>query len=243
MTPPRLSRSSARADKGADGATGASGRGGALQAEVDLLGALAYGELTGFLRLSAHADKAPTLEQTAEVGALAVEEFRHYTLLVERLRELGADPQAAMRPFVAAVDAYHERTTPNDWLEGLLKAYVGEGIATDFYREVAAFAPEPTRDLVERLLDETSGAEFVVGAVREATERDPRVAGRLALWGRRLVGEALSQAQRVAADRDSLTVLLVEGGGAGTDLVAIGKMFNRLTENHVRRMLRLGLTA
>ncbi|PWJ56205.1 Bacterioferritin (cytochrome b1) [Quadrisphaera granulorum] len=236
MTPPRLSRSSDGADRGG-------ARGETLQAEIDLLGALAYGELTGFLRLSAHADKAPTLEQTAEVGALAVEEFHHYQLLVERLRELGADPQGAMRPFVAAVDAYHERTTPNDWLEGLLKAYVGEGIATDFYREVAAFAPEPTRDLVVRLLDETSGAEFVVGAVLEATERDPRVAGRLALWGRRLVGEALSQAQRVAADRSSLTTLLVEGGGAGTDLVAIGKMFNRLTENHVRRMLRLGLTA
>ncbi|MBF5080507.1 hypothetical protein F1641_01710 [Quadrisphaera sp. INWT6] len=220
-----------------------SGADGALEAEVDLLGALAYGELTGFLRLSQDAGSAPTLVQTAELGTLAVEEFQHYQLLSERLVELGADPQAAMRPFVAAVDAYHERTTPNDWLEGLVKAYVGEGIATDFYREIAAYVPAPTRDLVLRLLDETSGAEFVVGAVREATARDPRVAGRLALWGRRLVGEALSQAQRVAADRDSLAALLVTGGGAGTDLVAVGKIFSRITENHVRRMLRLGLTA
>ena len=35
--------------------------------------------------------------------------------------------------------------------------------------------------------------------------------GRLALWGRRLVGEALSQAQRVAAERDALAALLVGG--------------------------------
>jgi hypothetical protein len=211
---------------------------------VDLLGALAYGELTGFLRLAQDAGGAPTLPETAALGALAVDEFAHYRLLSERLVALGADPQAAMAPFVPALDAYHERTTPNDWLEGLVKAYVGEGIATDFYREIAAYAPAPTRDLVRRVLEETGGAEFVVGAVRQAIEEDPRVAGRLALWARRLVGEALSQAQRVAADRDALAALVVGGADSpGADLVEVGRMFSRITEAHVRRMSRLGLTA
>ena len=39
------------------------------------------------------------------------------------------------------------------------------------------------------------------------------MAGRLALWARRLVGEAISQTQHVLADRDSLMLLLVEGTG------------------------------
>ena len=52
--------------------------------------------------------------------------------------------------------------------------------------------------------------------VREAIAADPRVAGRLALWGRRLVGEVLSQAQRVAAERDALSNLLVGGIGGGS---------------------------
>ena len=48
----------------------------------------------------------------------------------------------------------------------------------------------------------------MVDRVRAAIVADHRVAGRLALWGRRLMGEALSQAQRVAAERDSLAALL-----------------------------------
>ena len=27
----------------------------------------------------------------------------------------------------------------DDWLEGLVKAYVGDGIAPDFYREIATY--------------------------------------------------------------------------------------------------------
>ena len=74
------------------------------------------------------------------------------------------------------------------------------------------------------------------------------MAGRLALWGRRLMGEMLSQAQRTAAERDALSNLLVGGIGGGTtlpgfDLAEIGRMFARLTEEHTRRMRALGLSA
>jgi len=214
-------------------------------AVVDLLGALAYGELTAFIRLAEDAELAPSLPETSALARLAVNEFNHYELLNQRLVEIGADPEQAMQPFVAAVDAFHDRTAPSDWLEGLVKAYVGDGIATDFYREIAAYVDAPTRELVNQVVDASGHTEFVVPAVRAAIEQDPRVAGRLALWGRRLVGEALSQAQRVAADRDALTLLLVGGGAgrAGADLAEIGRMFTRLTEAHTERMGRLGLTA
>jgi hypothetical protein len=56
------------------------------------------------------------------------------------------------------------------------------------------------------------------------------------------MGEALSQAQRVAADRDALTALLAGGiDRPGMDLAALGRMFARLTENHTERMAELGL--
>ena len=65
--------------------------------------------------------------------------------------------------------------------------------------------------------------------MRKAIEADPqdrRPAG--ALWARRLMGEALSQAQRLAAERDALTALLVGGvDRPGMDLAAIGRMFTR----------------
>ena len=44
-----------------------------------------------------------------------------------------------MEPFVAPIDGFHESTAPADWLEGLMKAYVGDGVGADFYREIARF--------------------------------------------------------------------------------------------------------
>ncbi|HEX3003139.1 MAG TPA: ferritin-like fold-containing protein [Angustibacter sp.] len=213
-------------------------------AVVDLLGALAYGELTAFSRLAADAELAPSLPDKAALGRQAVSEFHHYELLEARLRELDVDATVAMEPFVEAIDAFHDRARPSGWLEGLVKAYVGDGIAGDFYREVAAYLDPATRELVLEVMQDMGQAEFAVRAVREAIDRDPSVAGRLALWGRRLVGEALSQAQRVVAERDALANLLIGGGfHTGADLAEIGRMFARLTEEHTRRMGRLGLSA
>jgi tRNA isopentenyl-2-thiomethyl-A-37 hydroxylase MiaE len=214
------------------------------EAVVDLLGALTYAELTAFSRLASDADLAPSLSAKAELARLAVNEFRHFELLRARLEALGVEPDAAMQPFVAAFDAFHERTAPQTWLESLVKAYVGDGIARDFYREISALLDADTHQLVTTVLADEGHAQFVVLQVRQAIEADPRVAGRLALWGRRLVGEALSQAQRVAADRDGLTELLVGGlDRSGADLAELVRMFGRLTEAHSRRMSELGLAA
>ncbi len=96
---------------------------------------------------------------------------------------------------------------------------------------------------MERVLDDSGQTEVVAAAVRTAVERDPRLAGRLALWARRLVGEAMSQAQRVAVDREGLTSLLVgTGDRSGADLVEIGHMFGRIMDKHATRMTVLGLS-
>jgi hypothetical protein len=208
------------------------------QAVVDLLGMLAYAELTAFERLADDASLAPTLADKAALGAMAVAEFGHFQVLQERLAVLGVDSNDAMEPFVGPLDAYHDSTAPADWLESLVKAYVGDGFAADFYRELAEFMDPSTRSLVADVLDDTGHAEFAVAHVRAATEVDPAVAGRLALWGRRLVGEALVQAQRVAVDRDELTRLIV--GGVG-DLAKVGELLARLTQRHSERMDKLGL--
>ena len=209
-------------------------------AVVDLLGGLAYAELVAFERLAEDARLAPTLAGRAALARMAAAEIDHHGRLTERLAELGADPERAMAPFVRALDTFHESTRPNTWLEGLVKAYVGDGLAADFYREVAAFLPEPDRSLVLEVLADTGHADFAVREVRAAIAADRKVAGRLALWARRLVGEALVQAQRVAVDRDALARLLV---GGSVDLAAVGQLLARLTERHTQRMQALGLTA
>ena len=103
---------------------------------------------------------------------------------------------------------------------------------------------EDTRRLILESLQHAGQADFVVARVRAAIAADQRIGGRLALWGRRLMGEALSQAQRVAAERDSLAALLAGGiDRPGLDLAALTRMFSRLTENHTARMAELELDA
>jgi hypothetical protein len=213
-------------------------------AAIDLLGVIAYGELAAFEQLAEDASRAPTLEDKLAIGAMAAAEFGHLEKLNHRLVELGADPGTAMRSFQRTFDAFHAHTRPADFYEGLIKAYVGEGLAADFYREVAAYLDPRTREVIVASLDDAKQSEFVASRIRSAIQQDPRLAGRLALWGRRLMGEALTQAQRVAADRDSLSALLTGGvDRPGMDLAALGRMFTRLTERHTERMAELGLEA
>ncbi len=207
-------------------------------AVVDLLAVLAYGELVAFDRMAEDARLAPDLPRRAALSEMAAAEIDNHRRLVARLTELGADPTEAMLPFVPAIDAYHDQTEPRDWLEGLVKAYVGDAIADDFYREVAAFLEPEDRALVLDVLHDTRHADFAADQIRRAIAADPKLANRLALWARRLVGEAFSQAQRVALEREALTDLVIAGSG---DLAGVNALFKRLTSAHTARMAAVGL--
>ena len=226
-----------------DGAVGIwTPEGAYREGAVDLLGLLAYGALAAFERLAEDARRAPTLADKVHGAEMAAEQVAHFDRVRDRLAQLDVDVMTAMRPFHAAFNAYHEHTRPKDWLEGLVWTYVGNGFAADFYREVAAFVDGDTRALVHQVLEDQGQEAYVVERVRAAIGADRKVAGRLALWGRRLVGEALSQAQRVAADRDALISLLTGTvDRPGMDLANLSRMFTRLVENHTQRMTRLGL--
>ena len=208
---------------------------------VELLGLLGAGEYLAFERLVSEAALAPTLAQRVRVADIAQGELGHYRLLRDRLIELGEDPDAAMSVFLPPLERYHQMTAPSDWLEGLVKAYVGDSIATDFYREIGSVLDEETSTLVLEVCSELGQTAVVVEEVRAAIARDPRLAGRLALWGRRLIGEMLSQAQTVAAEHDGLADLVMsETVASQLDLVGL---LTRLTSAHVARMNALGLAA
>ncbi|MEP9383861.1 ferritin-like fold-containing protein [Nocardioides cheoyonin] len=210
-------------------------------AVIDLLGAVGYGEISAFERLSADGRMAPTLPDKVALHGMASAQYAKVPPLVARLKELGVDPYAAMEPFREAFDVFHAHTAPSDWWESLVKAYVGDGLANDFYREIAAYLDGDTKGLVLDTLEDTGRSEFAVERIRAGIEADPKIAGRLALWGRRLMGEAFTQAQHVAAERDALSDLLAGGHIDGLDLTTVADMFTRITHRHVERMGRLGL--
>jgi len=207
-------------------------------AVVELLGMVAYVELLAFDRMAADARLAPDLRRRAVLSEMAAVEIVNYRRLAGRLMEHGADPDAAMTPYVEPLQEYHELTEPKDWLEALIKAYVWDGIADDFFREVAAFLAAKDRDLVLEVLHDSQYNDYAADEIRAAIVADPKVANRLSMWARRLVGEGLSQAQRMAGDRLALTILIVEGSG---DQAGVQALLKRLTAAHTARMAAVGL--
>lgn len=206
---------------------------------ADLFAVLAYGEISAFYRLSEDARLAPTLRDRIALASLAAAEMGHFEELEAALRGRGLDVVEVMAPFASALDEYHASTTPSTWLEALVKAYVGDGIAADFYREVAGGLPQDARATATGVLSQTAHTDFVVHEVRNAVAASTVDKDRLMLWGRRLLGEAITRAQYVLAQRDELTELVMYTSG---DLTGVIALFDRMQQRHAERMAALGLS-
>ncbi|MCW2530042.1 MAG: hypothetical protein JWM76_4902 [Pseudonocardiales bacterium] len=209
------------------------------EAIVDLMGVLAYGELSAFDRMADDARMAPEIGLRAALSEIAASRMVHYHRFVGRIGDFGADPVIAMQPFVEAVETFHARTEPKTWGEALVKAFVGDGLASDFFREVAEYVDPDTRQIVIDSVTNAESTEFVIREIRALISADSAATDRLSLWGRRLVGEAITQTQRVSAERDALAMLIV--GGAG-DLAGIARLINSITRRHTQRMTEAGLS-
>ena len=66
---------------------------------IELLGILAYGEISACERLAEDAKMAPDLKTKVEIAAMAAAEFGHFEKLRDRLVEIGEDPYETMQEF------------------------------------------------------------------------------------------------------------------------------------------------
>jgi len=204
----------------------------------ELFALLAYGEVAAFYRLTDEARMAPNLQGRISMASIAAAEMGHYELLRDALEARGVDVVPAMAKYASALENYHRLTMPSTWLEALVKTYVGDALAADLYLEIADGLPDEIADVVRATLSETGHSQFVVAEVRAAVGSSGKQRSRLALWSRRLLGEAITQAQFLLADHDELVDLVVSGTGGLSQLSAF---FDRLQNTHDQRMRELGL--
>ncbi|WP_448630126.1 ferritin-like fold-containing protein [Cellulomonas soli] len=232
---------------------------------VELLGLVAQLEHLAFARLAADAAVAPTPQHRLELSRLAAAAVQRRDRVLDRVRELGGEPLVAMALYDGVLDDFDARTEPSTWWERLLTVYVGYGVADDFCRLAAGGLDDTSRALVLEVLDDAAHTDLAVAEL-DAAGTDTAVSARLALWGRRLVGEALGVVQRLVVQRPGLVRLLdapaapdsaagADAAGAQAEQSAAAepaqapvnqsptKLFGQLTAEHTRRMTRLGLTA
>lgn len=198
------------------------------------LGQAAYLQLALFESLGRAATIAPSTRTKALTGLVATSTLERHKALLAEIERAGGDAADVMQPHVALIDEFQRRTTSDDWYESMLSTYVAAGLLNDVFSRLAAGLPGEYRDHVVTAFEAGAAADEteIVAVLSLAISADPKLASRLALWGRRLVGDTLLVARAaISASHES------------ADDERLEPVFTELIAAHTRRMDTLGLTA
>lgn len=181
---------------------------------------------------------APGFETKQRISYATAQVLATQHALVAEIRSLHADPDEHMRPFADALERYRTLATSSDWHELLLTCYLSGGMLGDFFEQLARGIGGDVGRRVAILLSKDAGAADLAAMLRASISADAVLASRLAMWGRRLVGDTLLVARSALADVDSPGTPLHHAAEANIEPV-----FTELIAAHTRRMDGLGLTA
>ncbi len=197
------------------------------------LGQAAYLQLTIFEDLSSILATAPTVEAKEALSRAAAVSLDRYRALSAELAKTGADPAKVMDRYSAGIDFFQRVTQGADWYESLITSHITAGILDDFFARLAVGMPGALAARVGAIYAAASHEQLLAEQIRIGIEANPRVAARLAMWGRRLVGDTILVA------RSSLAAPVA----SANDEARIEPVFTELIAAHTRRMDALGLTA
>lgn len=166
---------------------------------IRVLGAVAYGEWKAYEGLRQRAESTADPAERRLLRTFAAQERRHYEGFVRRLVALGADPERAMRPYRAPLDAYHGRE-PADPVEEAVFGYLGEGIADDLLQWLRRVVDHETAAFIDSVIaDEAQHEGHATAELRALLERVPAGRTRAARAAGRMVRHMLGSGTRGAA--------------------------------------------
>ena len=199
----------------------------------EYLGRAAYVQLMIFENLSRALSHAPTTSAKAAIGRAAELSIARHTALGDEIVRTGGTLAPAMEPYVAPVDIFERDTRGGDWYETLITCYLTAGFLDDFYAKLAGGLPADAAKRIQAIYSTETGEALLAEQLRIGIDENPRLASRLAMWGRRLVGDTMlvsRAALHFTTDHKS-------------DEARVEPVFTELIAAHTRRMDALGLTA
>ncbi len=197
------------------------------------LGKSAYLQLAIFENLSRVVRTAPSTEAKSALSQVAGLALAKHQGLVAEIERHGEDAATTMEPFVDEIDSFQRITEGNDWFESVTSCYLTAGLLDDFLVRLAAGLPGAAGGRIVDILEADSGEAIIVSELLAAIEKNPRLGARLAMWGRRLVGDTMLLARWTLRPSDN----------HDSDEARIEPVFTELIAAHTRRMDALGLTA
>lgn len=215
---------------------------------VAALTLIAAGALVSFARLADDAAHSPELRTRIVLSRMAAADLAPLDRVEQQLSELTRDAEAVddeIWEFREVLAEYDQRTIPRDWWERLVRTYVGYGVVSDLEVMLAGNLRGESEAVAQEALGDVGLTDYLVATLRPVIDGDPQLAARLALWGRRVVGEAIGIASRLLQSHPELAGLAGVTGDGVTRLTPddLAPVLNHLTAEHSRRMGRLGLTA
>jgi hypothetical protein len=197
------------------------------------LGQAAYVQLAIFEEVSDAIAAAPTVADKQALASGASQALDKHERLVAEIRRRVDQPSEVIEPFTAGIDRYRLVVKGADWYEQLASVYLTAGILDDFFTLLAAGLPGDIGPRCVAILDADTGRRAITDILSAAIAHDEVLGPRLAMWGRRVVGDTLL----VCRSAIHLT------GNAVSDEQRIEPVFTEMIASHTRRMDGLGLTA
>ncbi|MBO9577504.1 MAG: hypothetical protein J7480_01880 [Microbacteriaceae bacterium] len=199
----------------------------------EFLARAAYIQLTIFENLARTVTIAPTTTAKAVLAEASAASLARHAAVMRELNALGVDAGAALEQHRGVVDRFQRLTQGNDWYETALTCHLAGGFLDDLFESLASGLPGELAVRVRDAYRARPADAALAGLLAEAMAENARLAPRLALWGRRILGDTLLVA------RDALGI----GRGDAKDEQRVEPAFSELIAQHTRRMDALGLSA
>ena len=196
---------------------------------VQVLGAVAYGELKAYEGAKADAAVARDDAARRRYRKVAAEELRHHKGFVARLEAMGADPERAMRPYRRALDTYHGRS-PGHPVDEAIFGYLGEGIADDLLTWLRKVVDQDTAAFIDTVIEDEVEHEAAAAAELRAVLDSPAARLRAGRAAQKMLAHMLLSGRRGATPMAAFLRV-----GRPADLLAA------ILGGHVRRMRAVGL--